>query len=126
MDPYWTIGKITNRIDEQWDLVLDSCIRICPRIGHNFRRTVRETRPIRISPMMRVVISSAHVQTALNSVHRFMSSCIFAIVRPCGLGLCLCGVLPTKKPKIRSRLIANHARGKCHNDLTIMYEMYPL
>ena len=35
MDPYWTIGKITNRIDEQWDLVLDRCIRICPRIGRD-------------------------------------------------------------------------------------------
>ena len=66
-------------------------------IGHNFRRTVRKTRPIRISQMMRVVISFTHVQTALNSVHRFMSCCIFAIVWPWWVGAGL-WVLPTKKP----------------------------
>ena len=80
-------------------------------IGHNFRRTVRKTRPIRISQMMRVVISFTHVQTALNSVHRFMSCCIFAIVWPWWVGAGL-WVLPTKKSTFRGEAAFSRTLGK--------------
>ena len=92
MDPYWTIGKITNRIDEIWDLVLDGSIWI-PRIGHNLEGQYVKHGRFGYRQMMRVIISFTHVQTALNSVHRFMSDSIFAIVLPCGLGLCVFGII---------------------------------
>ena len=78
---------------------------------------VRETRPIRISPN----------DTRGNQLHPRSNGVKFRppvheLLHFChgGLGLCLCGVLPRKKPGSSNRL-----GGKCHNDLTIMFEKDP-